>query len=294
MEESASPNITTKQFSILSDHMPIYNFLLDAFSQNRRGVPAPFWEYALCSSWMDKSYLHRCRIWKDGEKIVGFCFHENPVTDVYFSLLPGYEYLAPEMVAYAGENMSCKNGQIQLVLVGEQTEFIQAAKAAGYRQSGGYDSMVFDMQAKSLDYPLPEGFSFTQPGHVDVAKSCECCWKGFDNEKEEGPWDGEYEYAYALVNAPHATTEHNLAVMNQAGEYVCYAGMWWVPENKLAYLEPLCTVPEYRGRGLAAAALSELYRRLKPLGAAQLTGGGNPFYTKIGYSLKVKWTYWKK
>ena len=52
MEESASPNITTKQFSILSDHMPIYNFLLDAFSQNRRGVPAPFWEYALCSSWI--------------------------------------------------------------------------------------------------------------------------------------------------------------------------------------------------------------------------------------------------
>ena len=46
---------------------------------------------------------------------------------------------------------------------------------------------------------------------------------------------------------------------NEAGEYVCYAGLWWVPENKLAYMEPLCTVPEYRHMGLASAALSEIY-----------------------------------
>ncbi|MFQ9801749.1 MAG: hypothetical protein ACLR23_25835 [Clostridia bacterium] len=39
--------------------------------------------------------------------------------------------------------------------------------------------------------------------------------------------------------------------------------MWWTPENKLAYLEPLCTIPEYRNRGLAAAALSEMYRKTK-------------------------------
>lgn len=82
--------------------------------------------------------------------------------------------------------------------------------------------------------------------------------------------------------------------MNQAGEYVCYAGMWWVPENKLAYLEPLCTVPAYRRKGLAAAVLSELYRRLRPLGAEQLTGGGNPFYQKIGFGPGVQWTYWQK
>ncbi len=36
--------------------------------------------------------------------------------------------------------------------------------------------------------------------------------------------------------------------------------------NGIAYLEPLCTIPEYRGRGLAAAALSEIYRRTKKLG----------------------------
>ncbi len=287
-------HIATKQFSVLSDHMAVYQFLLDIFSMDRReGVPAPFWEYALASSWMDKSYLHRCRVWKDGEKIVGFCFYENPVTDVYFSLRPGYEDLAPEMVEYAEKCMPRIDGRQRLVLVGNQKELRRAVDAAGYIQRDGYESFVYDC-GKPLDYPLPAGFRFTKPGGVDVAKAMECCWKGFDHEEEEGPWNGEFESGCALVNAPHATPEHHIAVMNQTGEYVCYAGMWWAPENKLAYLEPLCTVPEYRRQGLAAAALSELYRRLRPLGAAYMTGGGNPFYQKIGYGPGISWAYLEK
>lgn len=64
--------------------------------------------------------------------------------------------------------------------------------------------------------------------------------------------------------------------------------------NKLAYMEPLCTVPAYQKKGLAAAALSEMYRRTKALGATHMTGGTNPFYTKIGYEKVVEWTYWEK
>lgn len=85
-----------------------------------------------------------------------------------------------------------------------------------------------------------------------------------------------------------------LTIADQKGEYACYAGMWWTPENKLAYMEPLCTIPEYRHRGLASAALSELYRRTKVLEATHMTGGGAGFYKAIGYKPAVKWTYWIK
>ena len=70
--------------------------------------------------------------------------------------------------------------------------------------------------------------------------------------------------------------------------------MWWTPENKLAYMEPLCTVPAHRKKGLAAAALSEMYRRTKALGATHMTGGGDPFYDKIGYQPAVEWVFWRK
>ena len=55
--------------------------------------------------------------------------------------------------------------------------------------------------------------------------------------------------------------QYGVIIANEKEEYVCYSGMWWVPQNKLAYMEPLCTIPEYRNRGLAAAALSIHYER---------------------------------
>ena len=288
------PNITTRQYRILSDHMDIYRFMVELYERDwRNGVPAPFLEYALSCTWMDKSRTYQNRIWLDGDQIVGFCFTEAPVTDVYFSLRPGYEFLAPEMAAYATGHMPGDFGTRQLVLFQGQRALIEAAQRAGYEKTGERVDMIYDF-SRPLDYPLPEGFRLVPPGAFDPEKISLCCWKGFGHEAEEGPWNGEFEHGHALMNAPHATPEHHIAVMNEAGDYVCYGGMWWTPENQLAYLEPLCTVPEYRHRGLAAAALSELCRRMKPLGATHMTGGGNPFYKKIGYGPGIPWTYWKK
>lgn len=287
-------NITTRQYKILADHMDIYQFMIEIYEKDWcNGVPAPFLEYALSSDWMDKSYTYKNRIWLDGDRIVAFCFTEHPVTDVYFSLRPGYEELAPEMIAYADKHMPNFDGNQQLVLFGAQEALIKAAQEAGYKKTGEYADMLYDFD-KPLDYKLPEGFRFVPQGMCDVEKIDECCWKGFNHEAQEGPWNGDAKNNYQLCQAPHATMEYAVGIENEAGEYVCYAGMWWTPENKLAYMEPLCTVPEYRHLGLASAALSELYRRMKPLGATHMTGGGNPFYAKIGFRPAVDWTFWRK
>ncbi len=286
-------NITHRQYRILSDHMAVYQFMTDIYERDwRNGVAAPFLEYALSSDWMDKSYVHRNRLWFDGEFIVAMVFYENPVTDVYFSLRPGYEFLADEMVAYAASGMPKKDGKNKLIIFGAQKALMAAAERAGYRQVWSDWDMQYDF-SQPLDYPLPEGYRFAD-APLDIAKCSECCWKGFGHEAEEGPWDGDIEYTGGLLTAPHATGELDVAIEDEAGNYVCYAGMWWTPENKLAYMEPLCTVPAHQRKGLAAAALSEMYRRTKILGATHMTGGTNPFYKKIGYEPAVEWTYWER
>lgn len=275
--------------------MDIYQFMVDIYERDwRNGVAAPYLEYALSSDWMDKSYTHRNRIWEDNGKIVAFVFTESPVTDVYFSLRPGYEDLAEELVQYA-ENMPNLDNKRQLVILGEQEAIIKAAETGGYTKTGGYDELIHNYESP-LDFNLPKGFHFTEIGGLDIGKVLECCWKGFNHEIDEGkPWDGNVDVGLHIANAPHATFDYAVAVVDDATDkYACYAGMWWVPQNKLAYMEPLCTVPEYRKMGLAAAALSELYRRMKPLGANHMTGGGNEFYKKIGYTEKITWTFWKK
>ncbi|MBO5055035.1 MAG: GNAT family N-acetyltransferase [Eubacterium sp.] len=290
-------NITTRQFSVLSDCGKIYQFMLDIYEKDwRNGVPAPFFEYAFASfsSWMDISYSHKNCIWEDNGEIVGFCFYENPITDIYFSLKPGYEELAPEMIAYADKHMPHKNNKIQLILFGGQDALMKAAAQTGYHRAKEAIDMQFDFK-DVLDYPLPEGFHFVSPEDVDMKKVDKCAWKGFDHEESEGLWqDNENQNCYLLQTAPHATTNLASIIADKEGEYACFAGMWWTPENKLAYMEPLCTIPEYRNMGLASAALSDLYRRMKKLGATHMTGGINEFYKNIGYKPAVQWTFWQK
>ena len=204
-------NITHRQYRILSDHMAVYRFMTEIYERDwRNGVPAPFLEYALSSDWMDKSLVHRNRLWFDGEQIVALVFCENPVTDVYFSLRPGYEFLADEMVAYAQSDMPKKDGKQRLVIFGAQKPLVEAAKKAGWRREFGYWEKVRDFN-EPLERAMPEGYRFAQ-APLDVAKCCECCWKGFDHEAEQGPWDGNDEHGFALAAAPHFTGELAVAI----------------------------------------------------------------------------------
>jgi len=87
---------------------------------DRAGVAASFFEYALTSDWMDTSYHFLNRIWFDDEKVVAFVFNESPVTDIYIKVRKGYEYLAKELVDYARKNRVRKcilflDGSIKMV-----------------------------------------------------------------------------------------------------------------------------------------------------------------------------------
>ena len=300
-------NITTKQFQILSDNQIVWDLLVENYADN--GVEAPFFEYALTSSWLDKHYLYLNRLWFDGEKAVGFVFYEQPCTDVYFGLSHGYEALADEMIEYAEKCMPGNVEEKTFIFNPEQKVLMEAAGKRGYRQNFISENYVIDFGIAILNYQLPDGFHFVEPDDVDPVKLAICCWKGFDHE-DKGPfenWEAEdsgtswnpqkaYQGIISDVMAPppHSTYGHNIIVANEKEEYVCFSGMWWVEKNKLAYMEPLCTIPEYRHKGLAAAALSEHYRRMKELGAECMTGGGNEFYHRIGYNRKSVSYGWKK
>lgn len=302
-------NITTKQFQILSDMELVWNFLVENYDRkNCSGMAAPFFEYALSSSWMDKSYTYLDRIWFDGDKVVAFIYYESPVTNIFFSVRKGYEFLAAELIDYAVTTMPDFNNEQQLVLFNGQDFLKEAAKKRGFKMVYEFESLEFDFK-KELNYELPEGYHFVDHKDVDIVKLARLGWYGFDNgdKGEFVDWD-KYEdsddwtpaKSYKSVEGavmsppPHATQEYDVIIADESGEYVCYSGMWWLPENHFAYMEPLCTTPEHRRKGLAAAALTQHYRRLKPLGATHMSGGEDPFYKKIGYGKGTHWTFWKK
>lgn len=158
--------ITSRNFSILCDFMAIYQFMVDIYEKDwRNGAPAPFLEYALVSDWMDKSKVHRFKIWEEEGVIVGFVFYEHPINNIYFSLRPGYEGLADEMVSYAVSSMPRVDGNLTLIILGLQAAIKEAAIKAGFQQTFDYWERVLDFE-QTLDYSLPKGFHFVEPEKI--------------------------------------------------------------------------------------------------------------------------------
>ena len=302
-------NITTKQFQILTDINLVWDFLVETYDwKNDCGRAAPFFENALTSSWMDSSYSFLDRLWFDGDKVVAFVYYEAPVTDIYFNVRKGYEFLADELVDYAISNMPNFNNEQQFVLFDGQQFIKDAAAKRGFKQVYEWNEGVFDFK-NELNYELPEGYHFVDPKDMDIVKCSKLCWYGFGHgdKGEFKDWD-KYDDSYFwtpakshkdcwasyLSPSPHETPEYYIVIADKNEEYVCFSGMWWVPQNQLAYMEPLCTHPDRRRKGLASAALTKHYRRMKALGATHMTGGGDSFYQKIGYGKGYHCTIWKK
>lgn len=301
--------ITTKQFQLLTDINLVWDFLVDIYDrENGSGMPAPFFEHAIRASWMDASYSHLDRLWFDGDKTVAFVYYEAPVTDIYFAVRKGYEYLADELIDYAVTTMPDFDGNQQFVLFNGQEFLKEAAKKRGYDMVYEYESRVFDFE-NELNYELPEGYHIVDSSDIDVLKLSRLCWYGFDHGDRQvftdwDKYDDSNDWTPAkshkdcvsefMAPSPHSTHEYDVVIADENGEYVCFAGMWWIPQNKLAYMEPLCTSPEHRRKGLAAAALTKHYRRMKALGATHMSGGEDPFYEKIGYGNGFRFSFWKK
>lgn len=301
---------TTKQFQIMTDVGLAWDLMTDAWGPDEYNCSAaPFFEYAVSSSWLNKDYLYLDRFWLEGDQAAAFVFYEQPVSKIHFILRPGHEALADEMIRYAEEAFPEQEGQKTFVLNQKQTVLREAAEKRGYHPKDDETWRMFDFRTGKLEYPLPDGFHFVPHRDSDPLKIAKCLWDGFNSE-ELGPfqdWDvvthndgrSPYELYHnvlkcGLAPSPHATYEDEVIIANAEGEYVCYSGMWWVEKNKLAYMEPLCTVPAYQRKGLAAAALSEHDRRLRPRGAVLMTGGGNEFYRKIGFGTEVHELYYMK
>ena len=302
--------INTKQFQILTDIGLVYKLMTEVYNHEETNGPAePFFEYAITSPWIDKDFLRLNRFWLDGGSPVALVFYEQPVTSLYFVLRPGYEYLAGEMIEYAETAYPKFDEPTELVLISGQTALIDVAKARGYELAWEEKQHYFDFRQGRLDFPLPEGYHFVDPVTSDPLKTARCLWDGFNRQElgEFKDWDvpmknyGRSPFELyqnvlgaAIAPAPHATYEYTTIIADENDDYVCFSGMWWCPKTRLAYMEPLCTVPEHQHKGLAAAALSHHDSILRPLGAEVMTGGGNEFYKKIGYQKTHIYGHYRK
>ena len=101
----------------------------------------------------------------------------------------------------------------------------------------------------------------------DLYKHHELLWKGFDHEGEVPLDEDTIRKQKEMLSAPHLNTRLHVIAKNKSLEFVSYCGLWYNESTNYVYVEPVCTIPQYRKKGIAKYILTEALKRAYDLGA---------------------------
>ena len=290
-------NITKRPYRILADYMSVYAFLQSnyTFEEMNGYMMAKFFEYAHTHCCFNKNMPHRMAVWEENGRIVAFCGYEMDIGEAYLVTSPEFRYLLPEMLAFAENNLAKADGEkhsLEVWVTSSQTEHIRLLENNGYRKENSEPISIYRYENGFPKLSLPAGFSCVSlENNIDLRKLNRCTWRGFNHGDNVEYNIDEMLY---MANGPHHRPDLGRIIIAPDGEYTCYAGMWLDEKNSYAYLEPLCTQPEYRRMGLARYALTDAMQNTEKHGARYCFGGVPAFYAAIGFETVSQRQMWKK
>ena len=292
-----------RSYSHKDDYTAVSKFLVEIYQpgDRLRNWLQPRWEYMHYHPFIKELDLTQIGIFEDNHRICGVVHFESQPFQVYFQVRPGYEYLKHSMVEYAEKNFrgmsKSKNRMVRALYIHDNdTELTEYASSNGYEKWGNFaeEHSLFRFDKPVPSVTLPDGFHLQSlDDELDLRKVNRVLWRGFNHPGP--PPDEEIEGRREVMRAPNFRKDLTIVVIAPDGNYVSYCGMWFVPENRVAYVEPVATDPNYRRMGLGRAAVLESLRRVSELGAdVAWVGSGQKFYEAIGFTKMFSTIPWVK
>ena len=277
------------------DYEAVCAFLIELNQKDRTHIN---WNWARFE-WMmehpefDVSARASIGLWWSEGKVVGAAIYDMYFGEAFCAALPEYEALYPEILDYACRELKDDSGLGIAVHDGNQAE-IAAAKAAGFvREEQQETVMRLDLDNLVLS-DLPDGFSLSELDPVQEAYDFQwLLWQGFDHGEDRE----EFERTDPVIpqNRRHLNKRLSLTALAPDGGKAAYCCVWFHKDTDYAYVEPVCTIPGYRGKGIAAALLSEALNRAKALGAKKAYVISDlPFYEKLGFEKTQHYSFYRK
>ena len=278
-----------------SDHDAVCDFLVELNKSDETHIN---WNWARFE-WMyehpefDKSLINSIGLWKCGGRVVGAAIYDMYFGEAFCGALREYGYLYPEMLAYAHKNLRDESG-IAVAVCDDNAAELEAVKKAGYIAIGQYETIMVIGLDRELPVSLPDGIKF---GELDPAAEPYAfqwlLWQGFDHGEDRA----EFEKREEIVPQKRKLLDPrlSLAAVNDSGEYAAYCCLWYDKRTDYAYIEPVCTIPSYRGKGIAKALIYEALNRVRTLGAKRaFVISDMEFYNKLGFEKHLHYTFFKK
>jgi predicted N-acetyltransferase YhbS len=295
-------SIKCRHYNTSDDYELVDNFLVEQYQPGNidGNWLEPAWEYMHGHPYLDKSSLDKIGIWEDDGKIVAVAHYESRLGEAFFEFHPDYKHLKVDLLDYAERMLfgsSCSGDKaIRVYLNDMDEEFISLVMARGYEidDKETRTIMQFVIPNPFPAITLPDGFRLKSlHDDCDWTKIHRVLWRGFNHPGE--PPEEEMEERKKMQDTPNFNDNLKVVVEAPNGNFVSICGMWYVPTNHYAYVEPVATDPDFRGMGLGKAAVMEGIRRCGILGATvAFVGNDLLFYQAMGFKKVYSSECWLK
>jgi GNAT superfamily N-acetyltransferase len=284
-------SIRLRRYKRRVDFDKIGQFLYETYQPENRHSNwlQPRWEYMHYHPDLDESALNKIGIWETDGNIVGVAHYELALGEVYFEVHPDFTHLKQEMLEYAEDHLNIETDDghryIKIYVNDFDTELEAIVKGWGYQMVMETADCwsAFNISNPFPEISLPTGFQLKSlQDDNDLRKLNRVIYRGFNHSGE--PPEAGIKGMERMQSAPNYRKDLNIIVQAPNGRYASYCGMWYEARNKIAYVEPVCTDPDYHRLGLGTAAVLEGIRRCGTEGATvAFVGSQQPFYISMGF-----------
>jgi predicted N-acetyltransferase YhbS len=285
---------TIRRYQHPADFDRVGRFLIDTYQSGRTLVNwlQPRWEYMFAHPFVDRVDLTSIGIADAGDQILGLVHPEDHMAFVYFPIRDGCDEVKPALLDWAQAHFGAwSNGFGRRLLglwVDEHDEVLaELARERDFELTTRFSEAHAQRSLLSPlpDTPIPDGYRIQSlADENDFERINGVLWRGFDHEGVP-PTEAIAERVRAQ-DTPGFRRDLTIVAVEPGGDYVAFAGMWVVPENRIAYVEPVATDPAHRRLGLGRAAVVESLRRARSEGAETAwVGSDQEFYVSIGFEV---------
>ena len=281
---------SVRRYDHACDYERVNRFLIKTYRTSPRHINwlQPRWEYMHGCSGVANVDLSAIGIWESQGEIVAMAHPECFEGYVYFEFDPDFAFLKREMLAYGQDYLhgATEDGRkrLSVEINDEDEEFLAVASEMGFAKSKRTQTMLqYPIPDPFPDISLPDGFVLKSLADgYDIEKLALAIWRGF-NHKDDPPANN-LEWRRRREAGPNFRPDLTMRVETEDGDIAAYCGIWHEKVNRIAYVEPVCTVPEYRRMGLGFAAVRESIRRCGAEGASvAYVGSDQAFYHALGF-----------
>lgn len=250
------------------------------------------WEWMVYHDEMDRDQMDKIGLWWAGNRVVGAAIYDMYPGEGCALWLPGYQHLAEEIVTYAGQQLRDENG-FSLAVNVRDLRTKKLLTKLGYHPAEQTENLMVCHLNRLPHIELPRGYHFRELDPALEGKTMQwLMWQGFDHGDDRAECEAQTN---PVPPHPHAKKELTLAVTDEAGQDAAFCSCWYQEGTGYAYVEPVCTIPSHRGRGLGRALVTETLARCAKLGAEQaFVISELDFYRTLGFRDAERYVFWGK